>query len=84
MIGFGSLTLNNLQIFSRIILLSENEFIMMQMLSQSLTNISVSNTFGDDISMVRMTTDLKLKYNLMFDYENVESKVIDMHVHGNT
>ena len=60
-IWFGSLTLTFATTVSQLNLLSENDFILMMDLSLINANMSVGPTTGTDLSIARLSTDLRVQ-----------------------
>ena len=79
-IAFRSKGLNLIDMMSYLYILSENEFIIFQSVQNLINGISISNITGTDVSVVRMTTEPKVEYNLMIDYNNFVDGVIRFYV----
>ena len=83
-ISSGSKNLNSVDLISYLVLLSETEFMMSQFAWLQYNFLSIK--FGSlwDASIVRMTTEPKVVYNLMMDYNNYFDGPIMIRVFNNT
>ena len=59
---------------SYLYVLSENELILFQDSQNIVNGISISNITATDVSVVRMTTELKVEYTLICLFIKVETK----------
>ena len=61
-ICFGTKNLSFITNAAYLLPLSETEFLFAQELSQSVGNLSISETSGTDFSIARISTDLDVKW----------------------
>ena len=81
----GAKNLNSIDLMSYLVLLSETEFMMTQFACYSFNFLSISSASSIwDVSVVRMSTEPKVVYNLMMDYNNYIDGPIMIRVFNDT